>query len=130
MLQGHARWYIHKRLGRGPARLKHFSRAATIEYTRAFADPRTIHAPREEYRAAATIDLISDKQDLRKKLRMPMLALRCKHGVVVVLFDCLRDWREVAEDVRGKPLNCGHFLAEEKPREVVAELRRFLAPRT
>src|SRR5205085_937747 len=82
-----------KRLGRGPARLKHFSRAAIIEYTRAFADPRTIHATCEDYRAAATIDLIHDKQDLRKKLRMPMLALWGKHGVVEVLFDCLRYWR-------------------------------------
>ncbi len=70
-----------------------------------------------------------DKQE-RKKLRMPMLALWGKHGVVQALFDCLRDWREVAEDVRGKALDCGHFLAEERPREVLAELRRFLAPRT
>jgi len=32
----------------------------------------------------------------------------------------------VAEDVRGKPLDCGHFIAEEKPRELLAELRRFI----
>jgi haloacetate dehalogenase len=50
--------------------------------------------------------------------------------VIEALFDCLRDWREVAEDVRGKALDCGHFLPEEKPREVLAELRRFLEPRT
>ena len=130
LLKGHAAWWILRRLGRGPARLKHFSRAAIVEYTRAFSDPRTVHATCEDYRAAGTIDLMHDKQDLRKKLRMPVLALWGKHGVVQALFDCLRDWREVAEDVRGKPLNCGHFLAEEKPREVLAELRRFLAPRT
>jgi haloacetate dehalogenase len=129
LLEGHVPWYILKRLGRGPAGLKHFSRAAILEYTRAFSDPRTIHATCEDYRAAATIDLIHDKQE-RKKLRMPMLALWGKHGVVQALFDCLRDWREVAEDVRGKALDCGHFLAEERPREVLAELRRFLAPRT
>jgi pimeloyl-ACP methyl ester carboxylesterase len=31
--------------------------------------------------------------------------------------------------VRGRTLDCGHFLPEEKPREVLAELRRFLARR-
>ena len=130
MLQGHAPWYILKRLGRGPARLKHFSPKAVVEYTRAFSDPRTIHATCEDYRAAATIDLVHDKQDARKKIRMPVLALWGRHGVIEALFDCLRDWREVAEDVRGKALDCGHFLPEEKPREVLAELRRFLEPRT
>jgi hypothetical protein len=29
--------------------------------------------------------------------------------------------------VRGKALACGHFLPEEKPRQVLRELRRFLA---
>ena len=130
LLQGHAAWYILNRLGRGPGRLQHFSKQVIFEYTRAFADSRTIHATCEDYRAAATIDLVHDKQDVRKKIRMPVLALWGKHGVVQALFDCLRDWREVAEDVRGKALNCGHFLPEERPREVLAELRRFLEPRT
>ena len=70
-----------------------------------------------------------DKQDARKKLGMPLLALWGRHGVIAALFDCLADWREVAEDVRGKALNCGHFIAEEKPRELLAELRRFIDPR-
>jgi haloacetate dehalogenase len=100
-----------------------------VEYTRAFRDPKCIHATCEDYRAAATIDLVHDKQDRRKKIRMPVLALWGKHGVINALFNCLADWREVAEDVRGKPLNCGHFIAEEKPRELLAELRRFIDER-
>jgi len=95
------------------------------EYVRAFRDPRTIHATCEDYRAAASIDLIHDRQDLRKKLKMPLLALWGKHGVVEALFDCLADWREVAADVRGRALSCGHFIPEEKPDDLVAELRRF-----
>ena len=126
MLQGHAPWYILRRLGRGPSGVKHFSKGAIMEYTRAFRDPRTIHATCEDYRAAATIDLMHDKQDARRKIRMPVLALWGKHGVIEALFDCLADWREVAEDVRGKALNCGHFIAEEKPRDLLLELRRFL----
>jgi haloacetate dehalogenase len=129
MLQGHVPWYILRRLGRGPSGLKHFSKEAVIEYTRAFRDPKCIHATCEDYRAAATIDLVHDKQDLRKKLRMPVLALWGRHGVVEALFNCLADWREVAEDVRGKALNCGHFIPEEKPRDLLAELRRFIGVR-
>jgi haloacetate dehalogenase len=126
MLAGHVPFYILKRLGRGKSRLKYFDRRAIAEYVRAFKDVRTIHATCEDYRAAATIDLVHDKQDLRKKLTMPLMAIWGKHGVVEALFDCLADWREVALDVRGRALNCGHFIPEEKPRELVAELRRFL----
>jgi haloacetate dehalogenase len=43
------------------------------------------------------------------------------------MFKPLSDWREVAADVRGRALDCGHFLPEERPAEVLAELRRFLA---
>jgi haloacetate dehalogenase len=126
MLQGQAPFYLLKRLGRGKSGLKYFSKAAMGEYVRAFKDPRTIHATCEDYRAAATIDLIHDQEDLRRKIRMPVLALWGKQGVIEALFDCLADWREVAADVRGRALACGHFIPEEKPRELVAQLRRFL----
>jgi haloacetate dehalogenase len=126
MLQGQAPYYILKRLGRGKTGLKYFSREALAEYERAFRDPRTIHATCEDYRAAATIDLFHDQQD-KAKIRMPVLALWGKQGVIEALFDCLADWREVAADVRGRALSCGHFIAEEKPKELLAELRRFLA---
>ena len=81
---------------------------------------------RSYFRAAATIDLVHDRKDSKKKLRMPVLALWGKQGVVEAMFDCLADWREVAADVRGRALPCGHFLPEERPKQVVAELRRFL----
>ncbi len=126
MLAGQAPFYILKRLGRGKSGLQHFSRAAMQEYERAFRDPRTIHATCEDYRAAATIDLVHDRKDLRRKITMPVLALWGRHGVIEALFNCLSDWREVAADVRGRALDCGHFIAEEKPRALLAELRRFL----
>ena len=125
MLKGQAPFYILKRLGRGKSGLEHFSKQAMAQYVRAFRDPRTLHATCEDYRAAATIDLVHDQKD-RAKLKMPLLALWGKHGVIEALFDCLADWREVAADVRGRALPCGHFIAEEKPRALLAELRRFL----
>jgi haloacetate dehalogenase len=95
------------------------------EYVRCFKDPRTIHASCEDYRAAASIDLVHDRKE-RKKLQMPVLALWARHSPVGALFDCLADWREVASDVRGRALQCGHFIPEEKPAELVSELTRFL----
>jgi haloacetate dehalogenase len=123
MLEGLGPRYILTRLGRGKSGIKVFDRRALAEYTRCF-EP---HSTCEDYRAAATIDLVHDRKDLRKKLQMPVLALWGRQGVIAALFDCLADWREVAADVRGRALQCGHFIPEEKPKELLAELRRFLA---
>ncbi|MGH8687058.1 MAG: alpha/beta fold hydrolase [Burkholderiales bacterium] len=125
LLAGHVPGYVFARLARGVR----FSPAAMREYVRAFRDPHCIHATCEDYRASATIDLEHDRKDLKQKLRMPVLALWGRRGVIERMFDPLRDWREVALDVRGKGLDCGHFLPEEKPKEVLAELRRFLRRR-
>ena len=124
MLKGVGPKYILRRLGRGKSGIKVFDRRALAEYERCF-EP---HSTCEDYRASATIDLVHDRKS-RQKLTMPVLALWGRQGVIAALFDCLRDWREVAADVRGRALQCGHFIPEEKPRELVAELRRFLAPR-
>ena len=123
MLEGLGPQYILTRLGRGKSGIKVFDRRALAEYTRCF-DP---HSTCEDYRAAATIDLVHDRKDLKRKLQMPVLALWGRQGVIAALFDCLADWREVAADVRGRALQCGHFIPEEKPKELLAELRRFLA---
>ncbi|MEO8718575.1 MAG: alpha/beta hydrolase, partial [Burkholderiales bacterium] len=96
------------------------------EYVRAFRDPRCVHATCEDYRASASIDLEHDRRDLKRKLRMPLLVLWGKRGVIERLFEPLRDWREVATHVSGRALPCGHFLPEEAPRETLSELRRFL----
>jgi haloacetate dehalogenase len=122
MLRNMGPGYILTRLGRGKTGLKVFDRRALAEYARCF-DP---HSTCEDYRAAATIDLVHDRKDLRKKLKMPVLALWGRQGVIEALFDCLADWREVALNVRGGALACGHFIPEEKPKELLSELRRFL----
>ena len=122
MLEGVGPQYILTRLGRGKSGMKVFDRRALAEYVRCF-DP---HTTCEDYRAAATIDLVHDRNS-KAKITMPLLALWGRQGVIAALFDCLEDWREVATDVRGRALQCGHFIPEEKPKELLAELRRFLA---
>ena len=57
---------------------------------------------------------------------MPVLALWAQQSPVGRQFDCLADWREVAHNVSGHALDCGHFLAEERPAELLQLLQPFL----
>jgi haloacetate dehalogenase len=99
--------------------------AALAEYARCF-DDATIHASCEDYRAGASADLADDQAD-GASIACPLLALWSASGLGAS-YDVLRIWREQADDVRGRALDCGHFLAEERPDEVASELAGFLAP--
>jgi len=103
-----------------------FDAAAFEEYKRCFRDPAAIHASCEDYRAAATIDLDHDRADLDRKVRCPLLVLWGAHGLVGQLYDVLGTWRERAEDVTGRAIDCGHYLAEEAPADTLAALQAFL----
>ncbi|HYL18919.1 MAG TPA: alpha/beta hydrolase [Burkholderiales bacterium] len=118
--------------------LRHMFRALTAragaieepmlqEYLRAFTLPGTIRAGLEDYRAAATRDCEDDERDLALKVRCPLLAIWGEYGKMHTLFDVLATWREKAVDVHGRALPCGHFIPEEAPDELLAELRPFLA---
>ncbi len=41
--------------------------------------------------------------------------------------DPLAEWRRVAEDVEGRALDCGHYIPEEAPEAMLAEVLPFLA---
>jgi haloacetate dehalogenase len=98
------------------------------EYHRAFRNPETIHAVCEEYRAAATIDFAHDGADRgQKRIACPVLALWSGRGALTSRYDVLGVWRGWADDVRGRALDCGHFLPEEAPEETYEELRAFFA---
>jgi haloacetate dehalogenase len=98
--------------------------AAVAEYERCF-DAGTIHASCEDYRAGATIDLEHDRADEGRAIESPLLVLWSAYGLGRS-YDVLRIWQAEAEDVGGRALECGHFLAEERPTEVAAELLAFL----
>ncbi|MEO8848887.1 MAG: alpha/beta hydrolase [Casimicrobiaceae bacterium] len=120
-------FYLGRKLGGwGSAGLSIFDPRALAQYQRAFADPRTIHASCEDYRAAASIDLEHDRVD-NARIGCPLLVLWGERGVVNRLFDPLHDWRTVADDVQGHAITCGHYLAEEAPDATLAALGPFLA---
>ena len=98
---------------------------AMAEYIHYFSDPATIHATCEDYRAAATIDLVHDGQNAR--ITCPVLALWGAKGLVGRLYDVVGTWQEKATDVRGHALPCGHFLPEEQPDLTAQALIDFFA---
>ena len=121
------RYFLRKKLGGWGTSLDTFAPEALAEYERCF-DEHTIHASCEDYRAAASIDLVHDESDWEKgrKVACPLLALWGGRGVMERLYEVREVWRGYADEVRGKPLDAGHFLAEERPEETARELMHLL----
>ena len=126
LIGSNPQFYLLKKIGSGSAGLVPFSPEALDEYLRCFT-PETIHASCEDYRASASIDLEYDREDIQtgRKIACPLLALWGKRGVIERYFSPLKDWAEVATDVRGRALDGGHYLAEELPDETLAEFKSF-----
>ena len=105
-----------------------FAPEALADYLRAVHDPETIHPMCEDYRAGVTLDFDLDEADRGKRaIECPVLVLWSRQSELERWYDILAVWREWADDVRGKGIDCGHHLAEEKPDEVYEELRAFVA---
>jgi haloacetate dehalogenase len=124
LLANSAEVWLRSRFERLPA--ASLSQEAFAEYLRCFRRPETIHASCEDYRAAATIDLVHDGADLNRKIACPVLVLWGERGTWPKLFDVLATWREVAFNVQGGPVPTGHFIAEERPDLLLTELEKFL----
>jgi haloacetate dehalogenase len=97
------------------------------EYRRVYKIPGTLHAMCEDYRAAASIDLVHDEADLDRKIACPVLLLWGERGSVARRYDALAIWGERAAQVSGKQMPGGHSFQESHPAETTAELRAFLA---
>lgn len=116
------------------ASMRAFEPQVLDEYKRHFRDPDVIRATCEDYRAGATIDDELDQADLAAGHRIgcPVLAL---WGAVRSVGGPKGDgaatpldiWKEWADDVRGGPVESGHFLPEEAPDAVWEHLVPFLA---
>ena len=98
------------------------------EYTHAFSGADAIYASCEDFRAAAGIDLEMDRADEAEgnKIQCPVHALWGARGTVGALWDVLATWRAKCNaSVTGRALDCGHFLQEESPQDVLTELHQF-----
>jgi haloacetate dehalogenase len=121
----YARWKLG---GWGSQGRNFYEPEALAEYLRCFSRPEAIHGACEDYRASAGIDLAHDTESRRagERLRCDLQVLWGTRGVIHALFDPLVLWRaQCAGQVQGQALEAGHYLAEEQPEEVAAQLLRF-----
>jgi haloacetate dehalogenase len=122
-------FYLRSKLGGwGSEGLAPFDERALAEYERCFADNDAIHAMCEDYRAAATIDLDHDRADSARRIDCRTHVLWGERGVVHRLFTPIEDWQaKCAQEVTGRAVPAGHYIPEEAPDLLAAELEAFFA---
>ncbi len=101
------------------------------DFRRAVADPATVHAMLEDYRAGLTVDRAADEADRAagRRVTCPTLVLWSARDDLEDLHgDPRAIWADWAVDLRGGGrIDSGHHVAEEAPEELVAALVPFLA---
>jgi len=120
--------YLRDVMGRRSAGLAPFDPRALAAYEAGLRQGGAAHGLCEDYRASAGIDLEHDRADRAagRKLGMPLLVLWGEEGVVHRCFEPLAEWQRAANDVRGRPLPCGHYIAEEAPQALLDAVLPFL----
>ena len=120
-------FYIRHLLDRWAGRPEALAPEAVTTYLAQFHDPATLAATCEDYRAGATLDREHDRadRDAGHKISCPLLALWARDYKGLGAEEPLAVWRRWAEQVQGRMLDCGHFLAEEAPEETAAALLDF-----
>jgi haloacetate dehalogenase len=106
-----------------------FHPMALSDYLECIKNPETINAICEDYRAAATIDMIDDKKsrDDNIKINVPLLILWGNKGKLEQWYQTLSIWKKYcSKEVKGNAINSGHYLAEENPGEVIESIKNFL----
>jgi haloacetate dehalogenase len=100
------------------------------DYRRAVADPATVHAMCEDYRAGLGVDRAADDADAAagRRLACPTLLLWSAQDDLADLYgDPLEVWRPWAPDLRGHAIESGHHVAEDNPADLTAALRAFMS---
>ena len=120
-------FFLTRFIGNRSADRSPFTPEAWREYERCISDPACVHAMCEDYRAAATIDLAHDREDrdAGRKLTCPVRVLWGKYGIIERCFKPLEEWRKSANNVSGCALDCGHYIPEESPEALLAEIEDF-----
>lgn len=121
--------YVRDVMGRRHAGLEAFAPEALAEYLRCIAIPGTAASICGDYRASAGIDLEHDRKDRTAGhcLSLPTRVLWGAEGAVGRCFDVMDLWQKAATNVTGRSMACGHYIAEERPDELLEEMRAFLS---
>ena len=122
-------WIAAERMGikAGDAR---FPDDVVAAYRAQLDDPGTIEAMCEDYRAGATVDRALDEADRgARTIACPVRVLWGAAGALPAFYDDpLALWLPYAPAATGQPVGgAGHFLVEDEPEVVAADLLAFLA---
>lgn len=81
----------------------------------------------EDYRAAAGIDLEHDRETRAAggKVKCPLRVFWGAEGVIERCFKPLSIWEEYADSVGGSALPSGHYIPEQVPHILLAQLQTF-----
>ncbi len=107
-----------------------FHADALADYLAFARTPEMIRGMCEDYRAAATIDLVHDRESRTAghRIAAPLLVLWGAKGKIAQWYDALAIWRQYASGpLDGGGVPSGHYLAEEAPQDVLRWLDGFLA---
>ena len=128
MIRANPEFWLKNHMGRH-AGTGIFSADHWAEYLAGASNSESMHAMCEDYRAAASIDLVHDRADRAagSQLTIPMRVLWGEYGLVNQCFKPLDDWMQVASDVTGKAVPSGHYIPEEVPEQLLVETRKFFA---
>lgn len=120
--------YIKSVMGARSAGMRPFAEHALQEYQRCLSLKGTATAICEDYRASTTIDLTHDRADLlaNNKITCPLLVLWGNNSIISTCFEPKAEWEKVATTVEGFGLDCGHYIAEELPDELLQHSLDFL----
>lgn len=119
-------WHAHT--SREPKPPGFFAPEALQDYLAAARDPAAIVGMCEDYRAAATIDLVHDRasREAGGKIRCPLLVLWGAKGKIGGWYRPIELWSAYCSaEVKGGPVQSGHYLAEEAPEAVLAAFEGF-----
>ena len=125
LIEANSEFYLKSKLKMWGNTKSFIEPKAMNEYLRCFKKKATIHASCEDYRAAASIDLKHHNRDIKKKINCPVLVLWGKNGTLDKLYNPIKEWKKWANNVIGYSLKCGHFLAEEKPKDTLKAILNF-----
>jgi len=121
-------WITVERMGLKPGDPR-YPDAVVDAYRAQLRDPGAVTAMCEDYRAGATIDRALDDADRGRVIDCPVRVLWGAAAALPFLYgDPLAVWRGFAPHATGRAVDgAGHFLAEDEPRAVAADLAAFLS---
>jgi len=102
---------------------------AVAAYLASFQNPAVVAATCADYRAGATIDVADDETDRTagRRFACPVQMLWGDQGVAPVSPSPIEVWQRWANQVEGRSLPCGHFVAEEQAEACAREILGFLS---